>query len=171
MVLWPQIVDAVDPLPVLVGGGIGNGRQLLAAMAMGAAGAWTGTLWVTVEEASGEPAQKQSYLDATSEDTVRTRAWTGKPARVIRNAWTDAWERPEAPRPLGMPLQGLATYEAMRRTELYPASGDAQRIAMNPVGQVIGQLNEVESCRQVIMRMVEEYIEALDHLNALLPED
>ena len=99
IVLWPQIIDAVAPLPVLAAGGIGNGRQMLAAMAMGAAGVWTGTLWTTVEEAAAEPAQKDSYLQATSEDTVRTRSWTGKTARVLRNDWTDAWDSPDAPQP------------------------------------------------------------------------
>ena len=170
VVLWPQIVDAVAPLPVLAGGGIGNGRQMLAAMAMGAAGAWTGTLWVTVEEAAGQPAEKQSYLNTTSEGTVRTRAWSGKPARVIRNDWSDAWDRADTPEPLGMPLQGLVTNEAMRRTEIYAGSGDAQKIAMNPVGQVIGQINEVESCRQAVYRLIEEYLDALEYVNNLMPD-
>ena len=89
IVLWPQIADAIAPLPMLAAGGIGNGRQMLAAMSSGAAGVWTGSLWLTVEEATSEPAQKESYLNATSEDTVRSRTWTGKPARLIKNGWTD----------------------------------------------------------------------------------
>jgi NAD(P)H-dependent flavin oxidoreductase YrpB (nitropropane dioxygenase family) len=85
IVLWPQIIDAVAPTPVLAAGGIGNGRQMLAAMAMGAQGVWTGSLWVAVAEAEAEPAEKQSYYRATCEDTVRSRSWTGKPARYLRN--------------------------------------------------------------------------------------
>lgn len=164
IVLWPQIIDAVAPLPVLAAGGIGNGRQMLAAMAMGAAGVWTGTLWTTVEEAAAEPAQKDSYLQATSEDTVRTRSWTGKTARVLRNDWTDAWDSPDAPQPLDLPLQGLLASDAMRRTETYAGAGDAQNVAMNPAGQVVGQINEVETCRGVINRLLTEYVEALDHV-------
>lgn len=166
IVLWPQIIDAVAPLPVLAAGGIGNGRQILAAMGMGAAGVWTGTLWTTVEEAAAQPAQKESYLQATSEDTVRTRSWTGKTARVLRNDWTDAWESADAPQPLDLPLQGLLASDAMRRTETYAGAGDAQQVAMNPAGQVVGQINEVESCRGVINRLLNEYADALEHVNA-----
>jgi len=171
VVLWPQVVDAVAPVPVLCGGGVGNGRQMLAAMAMGAAGVWTGSLWVTVEEAAEPPATKESYLNCTSEGTVRTRSWTGKPGRVIRNDWTDAWDDKETPEPLGAPQQFLVSNDAMRRSLKYAGAGDAQQVAMSPAGQVIGQINEVESCRSAIYRLMEEYIDALDHVNGLLPEE
>jgi NAD(P)H-dependent flavin oxidoreductase YrpB (nitropropane dioxygenase family) len=170
MVLWPDIIDAVAPLPVLAAGGIGNGRQMLAALSMGAAGAWTGSLWLTVEEAHAQPAQKQSLLDAGVEDTVRTKAWTGKGARVLRNDWTNAWDSTETLDPLPMPLHGLVTADAMRRTETYAGAGDTQKVAMNICGQVIGQINEVESCRGVVYRMINEYLEALEQVNGLMPE-
>lgn len=170
MVLWPDIIDAVSPLPVLAAGGIGNGRQMLAAMSMGAAGAWTGSLWLTVEEAHAQPAQKESLLKAGVEDTVRTKAWTGKGARVLRNDWTDAWDSDGTPAPLDMPLHGLVTADAMRRTETYAGAGDTQAVAMNICGQVIGQINEVESCRGVMFRMINEYLEALEQVNGLMPE-
>ena len=96
-VLWPEVIDAVAPTPVLAAGGIGNGRQMAAALAIGAQGVWTGTLWLTVEEADIPPAQMDSYLAATSRDTVRSRSYTGKPCRMLRNDWTDAWERPTPP--------------------------------------------------------------------------
>jgi NAD(P)H-dependent flavin oxidoreductase YrpB (nitropropane dioxygenase family) len=169
MVLWPDIIDAVEPLPVLAAGGIGNGRQMLAAMSMGAAGVWTGSLWLTVEEAHAQPAQKQSLLDAGVDDTVRTKAWTGKGARVLRNDWTDAWDDSDNPDPLEMPLHGLVTADAMRRTEQYAGAGETQKVAMNICGQVIGQINEVESCRGVVYRLINEYLEALDKVNALMP--
>ena len=170
MVLWPDIIDAVEPLPVLAAGGIGNGRQMLAAMSMGAAGVWTGSLWLTVEEAHAQPAQKQSLLDAGVDDTVRTRAWTGKGARVLRNDWTNAWDNADNPDPLEMPLHGLVTADAMRRTEQYAGAGDTQQVAMNICGQVIGQINEVESCRGVVYRLINEYLEALEKVNGLMPE-
>jgi NAD(P)H-dependent flavin oxidoreductase YrpB (nitropropane dioxygenase family) len=170
MVLWPDIVDAVAPLPVLAAGGIGNGRQMLAAMSMGVAGVWTGSLWLTVEEAHAQPAQKQSLLDAGVDDTVRTKAWTGKGARVLRNDWTEAWDNPDNPAPLEMPLHGLVTADAMRRTEQYAGAGETQKVAMNICGQVIGQINEVESCRGVVYRLINEYLEALEQVNGLMPE-
>ena len=147
LVLWPQVVDAVAPVPVLAAGGISDGRQILAALAMGASGVWLGTQWVTVAEAAGYPKQKARYLQATSEDTVRSRAWSGKPARLLKNAFTEAWDAEGAPKPLGMPLQGLVTHDAMRRTEVYAGSGQAQDVAMNPCGQVVGMINEMETCR------------------------
>lgn len=170
MVLWPQIVDAIGDLPMLAAGGIGNGRQIAAAMALGAAGVWTGSLWLTVEEAHMEPAQKASLLKATSEDTVRSRSWTGKPCRMLRNEWTEAWERADTPDPLGMPLQGMVTSDGIRRTAVYASHGDCQKVAFNPCGQVIGQINEVESVRQVMFRLLDEYVEAVGKAGSLLPE-
>lgn len=170
IVLWPQIVDALGDTPMLAAGGIGNGRQIAAAMAMGAAGVWTGSLWLTVEEAHTQPAQKASLLQATSEDTVISRSWTGKTCRMLRNEWTEAWERPDAPDPLGMPLQGMVTSDGMRRTSTYADAGDCQKVAFNPCGQVIGQISEVESCRQVIYRLLDEYVDAVGKAGNMLPE-
>jgi NAD(P)H-dependent flavin oxidoreductase YrpB (nitropropane dioxygenase family) len=169
LVLWPQVVDAVAPTPVLAAGGIGNGRQMAAALATGAEGVWTGTLWVAVAEAEAEPAEKKAYFEATSEDTVRTRSWTGKPARFLRNDWSDAWARDDTPDPLGMPLQGLVTLDAIRRTKRYAGVADTQKVAFNPVGQVVGQINAERSCRDVIFDLVSEYVDTLERLNALLP--
>jgi NAD(P)H-dependent flavin oxidoreductase YrpB (nitropropane dioxygenase family) len=170
MVLWPQIIEAVAPTPVLAAGGIAKGSQIAAALAMGAQGVWTGSLWLTVEEADAEPAQIDSYLHATSEDTVRSRSWTGKPCRMLKNDWTEAWERPDAPKPLGMPLQGMVTLDAIARTSRYAGSGHAQRVAFNPVGQVVGMMKEMRSCREVVYDLVEGYVEAVERLQSLQPE-
>ena len=170
VVLWPQVVDAVAPTPVLAAGGIGNGRQIAAALAMGAQGVWAGSLWLTVEESAVQPAQQASYLAASSEDTARTRSWTGKPSRMLRNAWSEAWAADGAPPTLGLPLQGLVTADAMRRTERYAGVGDVQAVACSPAGQVIGQINEVESCRQVMYRLQEEYLAAIQPLLASVEE-
>jgi NAD(P)H-dependent flavin oxidoreductase YrpB (nitropropane dioxygenase family) len=170
IVLWPQIIDAVGDTPVLAAGGIGNGRQIAAAIAMGAAGAWTGSLWLTVEEAHSQPAQRESLLKATSEDTIRSRSWTGKTCRMLKNEWTEAWERDDTPDPLGMPLQGMVTSDGMRRTATYAGIGDCQKIAFNPCGQVIGQINEVESSRNVVFRLLTEYVDAVERLGNSLPE-
>ncbi len=170
VVLWPQIIDAVGDTPVLAAGGVGDGRQMLAAMAMGAQGVWTGSLWLTVEEADAEPAQKNTLLKATSEDTVRSRSWTGKPCRMLKNDWTEAWADPANPQPLGMPLQGIVTLDAIRRTHKYAGVGECQKVAFNPVGQVVGQINRIESCRDVIFRLLNEYANAYDRVSALMPE-
>lgn len=170
MVLWPQAVEAAGDVPVLAAGGIASGKQMLAAMAMGVQGVWTGSLWLAVEEAHAQPAQKQSYFDATSEDTVRSRSWTGKPCRMLKNDWTEAWSAEDTPSPLGMPLQGLVSGEAIRRTGEYAGVAETQKVAFNPIGQVVGQINEVESSRNLIMRLLTEYVEALEQLNALTPQ-
>ncbi|MDC0332238.1 nitronate monooxygenase family protein [Gammaproteobacteria bacterium] len=171
IVLWPQIVDAVDGLPVLAAGGIGNGRQMAAAMSTGVQGVWCGSLWLAVEEAAAQPAEKDSYLNATSEDTIRSTAWTGKPARMLKNKWTEAWENPENPDPLPMPLQGMITFDAMRRTSMYASSGNTQEVSFNAAGQVIGQVKQVESVKDVIYRMINEYLDSVERLNELLPKE
>jgi NAD(P)H-dependent flavin oxidoreductase YrpB (nitropropane dioxygenase family) len=168
VVLWPQVIDAVDPLPVLAAGGIGNGRQVAAAMAMGAAGVWTGSLWLTVEEADVPPAQMQTFLDASSHDTVRSRAFTGKPARMLRNDWTEAWERDDTPDPLPMPLQMMVALDAVQRGHRYPEA--ARDVNFNPVGQVVGQMNRIERAGEVVQRLVEEYLQACDRLTRLNDE-
>ncbi len=168
IVLWPQVADAIAPTPMLAAGGIGSGRQMAAAMAMGAAGVWTGSLWLTVEEADLPPAQMQQLLDATSRDTVRSRSFTGKPCRMLRNEWTDAWENPENPQPLGMPLQFMITGEAVARGHHYPEQ--AAKVQFNPVGQVVGMMNKVRRTRDVIFEMVEEYIDASGRLQESLSE-
>jgi NAD(P)H-dependent flavin oxidoreductase YrpB (nitropropane dioxygenase family) len=165
LVLWPQVIDAVAPLPVLAAGGIGNGRQVAAAMAMGAAGAWTGSLWLTVEEADVPPEQMQTYLDATSHDTVRSRSFTGKPARMLRNDWTEAWEQDDSPEPLPMPLQMMVALDAVQRGHRYPEA--AKDVNFNPVGQVVGQMTRVERAGDVVQRLVSEYLEACDRLTQL----
>ena len=165
LVLWPQVIDAVGDLPVLAAGGIGDGRQVAAAMAMGAAGAWTGSLWLTVEEADVPPAQMQTYIEATSHDTVRSRSFTGKPCRMLRNDWTDAWEREDTPDPLPMPLQMMVALDAVQRGHRYPVA--AKDVNFNPVGQVVGQMNRVERTAQVVQRLVEEYLGACDRLHTL----
>lgn len=167
MVLWPQIIEAVHPVPVLAAGGIGNGRQMAAALAMGAQGAWTGSLWLTVKEAECPPAQMATYLNATSQDTVRSRSYTGKPCRMLKNDWTEAWAAEDTPNPLGMPLQNMVTMDAITRTSRYASSPQAQAVAFNPVGQVVGMMNDVRTSREVIMDIVEGYVDTIDRLNQL----
>lgn len=162
IVLWPQVIKEVAPLPVLAAGGIASGEQIAAALALGAAGAWTGSQWLMVEEANNTPKQQEAYAKASSRDTVRSRSFTGKPARMLRNDWTEAWEQPGNPKPLGMPLQYMVSGMAVKATHRYP--NETVDVAFNPVGQVVGQLTKVEKTATVIQRWVQEYLEATSRL-------
>jgi NAD(P)H-dependent flavin oxidoreductase YrpB (nitropropane dioxygenase family) len=118
MVLTPEVVEAVDPLPVLAAGGIGSGQQMAAALTLGAQGVWLGSIWLTTTEADMHSrALTRKLLAAGSGDTVRSRALTGKPARQLRTEWTDAWDDPNGPGTLPMPLQGLLVAEAVSRIQ------------------------------------------------------
>ena len=167
MVLVPEVVDAVGPqVPVLAAGGIGCGRQIAAALALGAVGVWMGSAWLTTEEyapSAAMPAVRTALLAATSSDTVRSRVYSGKPARLLRNRWTQAWEQPGAPQPLPMPLQNLLVSEAHRRLL---RSGQPDVVPM-PVGQIVGRMNEVRPVAEVMAALVRETDEALDRLGGL----
>ena len=165
IVLWPQVVKEVAPRPVLAAGGIGSGHQIAAALAMGAQGAWTGSQWLMVEEAENTPVQQATYAKASSRDTVRSRSFTGKPCRMLRNDWTDAWQTPGNPEPLGMPLQYMVSGMAVAATHKFP--DQTIDVAFNPIGQVVGQFTKVEKTAAVIERWVQEYLESTNTLNEL----
>ncbi len=166
MVLIPEIVDAVAPVPVLGAGGIGRGRQMAAAMALGAQGVWCGSVWLTTDEAETHPAVKQKLLAATSADTIRSKSRTGKHARMLRSAWTDEWENPETPMPLGMPLQPVLVDRAIARIDRAahrPGSG-AEHLANYFVGQIVGAMNQPKPAAQVVYEMIDEFIESVQSL-------
>ena len=156
MVLVPEVVDAVgSQVPVLAAGGIGSGRQIAAALALGAAGAWMGSAWLVTAEygaLSPLPAVRDALLAATSSDTVRSRIYSGKPARLLKNRWTDAWTDSDAPDPLPMPLQNLLVAEAHQRLML---AGKPDVIPL-PVGQIIGRMNEVRAVADVMASLIAE---------------
>ena len=165
IVLWPEVVKEVAPRPVLGAGGIGSGQQIAAALALGCQGAWTGSQWLMVEEAHSTPVQQAAYVKAGSRDTVRSRSFTGKPARMLRNDWTEAWETAGNPEPLGMPLQYMVSGMAVAATNKYP--NETVDVAFNPVGQVVGQFTKVEKSAAVIERWVKEYLESTNRLAEL----
>jgi len=165
MVLIPQVVDAVQPLPVLAAGGIADGRQVAAALALGASGVWCGSVWLTTDEAETHPVVKEKFLAASSADTLRSRSKTGKPARQLRSAWTDEWDRPDTPDPLGMPLQSALVARAEARIARSAATNEGARQLINYfVGQAVGQMNTAKPAAQVVMDMVDGYIEAASRL-------
>jgi NAD(P)H-dependent flavin oxidoreductase YrpB (nitropropane dioxygenase family) len=160
-------VDAVGAdVPVLAAGGIGSGRQMAAALALGASGVWMGSAWLITEEYSNLsplPGLREALLAATSSDTVRSRIYSGKPARLLRNSWTDAWQQPGAPEALPMPLQNLLVAEAHQRLM---QSGRPDVIPM-PVGQIVGRMNEVRPVAAVMADMIAEYEATVARLNDL----
>jgi NAD(P)H-dependent flavin oxidoreductase YrpB (nitropropane dioxygenase family) len=167
MVLVPQVVDAVGPdVPVLAAGGIGDGRQMAAAMALGAQGVWTGSLWLLTAEADMAPEVTENLLEATSRDAIRARVMTGKPARQLRTRWTEAWDRPDAPDPLPMPLQGLLYGEAAERFSRV----HSKEFGGYPAGQIIGSLDRVRPAKDIVAEMVEQWIDATTRLHGLMSE-
>ncbi|MBS1692029.1 MAG: nitronate monooxygenase [Actinobacteria bacterium] len=169
MVLWPEIVDALDgAAPVLAAGGIGTGRQVAAALALGAQGVWMGSAFLTAAEydlgvprESGMSVIQEALLDATSADTVRRRIYTGKPARLLKTRWTDAWDAPGAPEPLPMPLQNILVSEAHQRMN---ESGDPRTVSM-PVGQIVGRMNEIRPVADIVADLVGGFDEATRRLD------
>ena len=161
MVLTPEAVDAVHPLPVLAAGGIGSGQQAAAALALGAQGVWLGSIWLTVTEADlTSPAVTRKLLAAGSGDTVRSRALTGKPARQLRTEWTDAWDDPAGPGTLPMPLQGLLVADALTRIQKY----EVEPLLGTPVGQIVGRMNSERSVQAVFDDLTRGFEKAVDRM-------
>ncbi|MFI9650702.1 nitronate monooxygenase [Streptomyces sp. NPDC052040] len=164
MVLTPEVVDAVAPLPVLAAGGIGSGAQAAAALALGAQGVWLGSVWLTTTEAGlRSPVLVRKLLAAGSGDTVRSRALTGKPARQLRTAWTDAWDDPEGPGALPMPLQGLLVAEAVSRIQTY----ETESLLGTPVGQIVGRMTGEHSVQAVVDDLTRGFERAVDRINRI----
>jgi len=172
MVLWPEIVDGLAGLghttPVLAAGGIGTGRQVAAALALGAQGVWMGSAFLTAAEydlghrkPSGVSTIQEALLRAGSGDTVRRRIYTGKPARLLKTKWTDAWDAPGAPEPLPMPLQNILVSEAHQRMN---ESDNPDTVAM-PVGQIVGRMNEIRPVADIIAELVSGFEDATRRLD------
>ncbi|MCL7491817.1 nitronate monooxygenase family protein [Streptomyces sp. MCA2] len=164
MVLTPEVVAAVDPLPVLAAGGIGTGEQIAAGLALGAQGVWLGSLWLTTEEADLHSRRLTAkLLAAGAGDTVRSRALTGKPARQLRTEWTDAWDDPDGPGPLPMPLQGLLVAEANSRIQRH----EVEPLLGTPVGQIVGRMNSERSVQAVFDDLTRGFERAIDRINRI----
>jgi NAD(P)H-dependent flavin oxidoreductase YrpB (nitropropane dioxygenase family) len=167
LVLVPQVVDVVPGTPVLAAGGIGDGRQIAASLAMGAQGAWMGSIWLATVESDVEEPVKQKLLRARSQDAVQSRCMTGKPIRMLRTPWVEAWDALDAPAPLPAPLQGMLVRDAM--TGIF--EHEVEDVMGTAVGEVVGMLNDIRPVRQVMYRLVEEFGEAAAALDALVKAD
>jgi NAD(P)H-dependent flavin oxidoreductase YrpB (nitropropane dioxygenase family) len=172
LVLVPEVLKAVKPLgniPVLAAGGIMTGRQMAACMALGAAGVWTGSVWLATTESETSAIFREKMIAATSRDTVRSRGRTGKPSRQLRSSWTDAWELPDSPNPLPMPLQSLISEGALRAVERSAAAGNpaARNLVTYFVGQGVGLIDNVKSARQVVEEFKLDFADAVEELQNL----
>ncbi len=174
MVLVPEVCDAVknSDVAVLAAGGIVTGRQMAACMAMGAHGAWTGSVWLTTAEAETPPVIKQKYVQASSRDTVRSKYRTGKYSRQLRSPWTESWEAEEAPKPLPMPIMSLVSEPALAKVGKLAEGGHegAKQLATYWVGQGVGLMNSVQDTRAVVREFMEDYLLAADRLAGTLED-
>ena len=175
MVLVPEVVQALqgfEDVSILAAGGIVTGRQMAAAMAMGADGVWTGSVWLTTEEADTSPSIKNKLLTTGSNQTVRTRSRTGKFSRQIKSPWTEAWEQEGAPEPLQMPLQSLVSEPALGRISKLAEAGDSKAQSLNTywVGQGVGLMSQSSSAKQVVYDFMSDFLDASDRLSELMKD-
>ncbi|MGM4931711.1 nitronate monooxygenase [Tardiphaga sp. 619_E2_N8_5] len=176
MVLVPEVIKAIKPMrevPVLAAGGIMTGRQMAGCMAMGAAGVWTGSVWLATTESETSEIFREKMIAASSRDAIRSKGRTGKPARQLRSVWTDAWDRGEdSPGALPMPLQSLISRDAFASIDRSAAAGNAQArdLVSYFVGQGVGLIDSVKSAGAVVQEFKEDFAEAAEHLTMLVSE-
>ncbi len=175
IVLIPEVLRAIKPIrnvPVLAAGGIMTGRQMAGCMAMGAAGVWTGSVWLATQESETSEIFREKMIEARSRDTVRSKGRTGKPSRQLKSAWTDAWEGAGSPGALPMPLQSLISEPALGVAQRAAARGNlkARELVTYFVGQGVGLVDSVKTCRSVVNEFMEEFAEALSDMQALAQE-
>ena len=169
MVLIPEVHKAIQPygdVPILAAGGIVTGQQMAAAMAMGASGAWCGSVWLTTVESEVPPVIKEKMVAANSSETVRSRSRTGKHSRQLVSPWTDAWESDKAPDPLPMPLQPMVAEPALQKVNKLAEGGHegARELSTYWVGQGVGLMNATISASDVVQEFKQDFISAYERL-------
>ncbi|AVA12846.1 MULTISPECIES: nitronate monooxygenase [Sphingopyxis] len=176
LVLVPEVIKAIRPIrevPVLAAGGIMTGQQMAACMAMGAAGAWTGSVWLATPESETSPVFREKMIAASSRDAVRVRSRTGKPARQLKSTWTENWEKsPDSPGALPMPLMSLISEKSLRAADRAAEAGNgkARDMVTYFVGQGVGLVDSVRGAGAVVQDFKEEYLEAVERMNSLLAD-
>ena len=175
MILIPEVHEAIQPygdVPILAAGGIVTGKQMAAAMSMGASGAWCGSVWLTTIESEVDPVIKEKMIAANSSQTVRSRSRTGKHSRQLQSTWTDAWESDKAPEPLPMPLQPMVAEPALQKVNKLAAGGHAgaRDLATYWVGQGVGLMNQSISASDVVQDFKEDFIGAYERMTEFFEE-
>jgi NAD(P)H-dependent flavin oxidoreductase YrpB (nitropropane dioxygenase family) len=174
LVLIPEVSSVLKDsgVPVVAAGGIVTGRQMAACMAMGAAGVWTGSVWLTCAESDTPPVLKEKMLRASSRETVRSRSRTGKHSRQLRSPWTDAWESDTAPKPLSMPLQSQVTENPLAKVTKLAEIGHegARQLSTSWVGQGVGLMSSTQSAKAIVYEFMQDYLVASERLQASLSD-
>jgi NAD(P)H-dependent flavin oxidoreductase YrpB (nitropropane dioxygenase family) len=160
MVLWPEVVDAVSPIPVLAAGGVGSGRHIAAAYALGAEGVWCGTIWLGSAESELSPDMRKKFIAARSQDAIQHKFDTGKPLRGLRSKWTDAWNAPGAPLPLPLAAQKLLVAPALKRIKLANAVDFMGYMS----GQIVGRIKREQSVGEIMESLKHEFLGTIDRL-------
>jgi NAD(P)H-dependent flavin oxidoreductase YrpB (nitropropane dioxygenase family) len=173
LVLVPEVIRAVAPIgdqPVLAAGGIVTGAQMAGAMAMGAQGAWTGTIWLATHEAETSPVLREKMIEARSSDTIRSRARTGKPCRQLRSAWHLAWEGPDAPETLPLPLMPMLSTPALRKADRAAEAGSpgARELVTFEMGQGVGLIEAVRSTGDIVQEFKADFADAYERFAAMV---
>ena len=163
MVLWPEVVDAIAPVPVLAAGGVGSGRHIAAAFALGAQGVWCGTIWLGAAESELSPDMRRKFIAARSQDAIQRKYDTGKPLRGLRSKWTDAWDAPGAPQPLPLAAQKLLVAPALKRLELANAVDYMGYMS----GQIVGRIKKEQPIREIVEDMKVECQAVMDRLGLI----
>ena len=169
LVLIPEVLRALQPIravPVLAAGGIVTGQQMAACMALGAAGVWTGSVWLATEESETSPVFRQKMIAAGSRDTIRSVNRTGKPSRQLRSRWHDHWDSPQSPGALPMPLMSMLCEPAFGLIERSAEAGNpqARELVTYFVGQGVGLIDGVRTARRVVEDFKQEFADAIEHL-------
>lgn len=163
MSLVPQVVAMAGDTPVIAAGGIATGSQFAAALAMGAQGAWTGTMWLASKEHALDPILTQQLLKAGSEDTVISRSWSGKTLRMVRSGWSNEWSAPGAPMPLKMPYQQVLVGELNAAVHEHRI----ESLMWTPAGQSVAYLKQVRTTEDIMRELIDQTEEALGRLAAM----
>jgi NAD(P)H-dependent flavin oxidoreductase YrpB (nitropropane dioxygenase family) len=159
--LVPQVIDAVSPTPVVLAGGVGSGRHVAAALALGAQAVWVGTAFLATHEANITDEHRQHLLVSTEEDTRVSRVYSGKTARAFNNPVIESWEA-SGLRALPAGLQGLVS----GRVNAAARRANREDLNMHLGGQVAGMIREVRPAHVVLEGMVREAVEVLGELQA-----
>ncbi|MFP6639640.1 MAG: nitronate monooxygenase [Myxococcota bacterium] len=148
----PEIAAKLPGVPVLAAGGITSGRHLAAALCLGAAGVWTGTVWLTSSESDVDPLIKRRILGADGSETTRSPSLSGKTMRVLTCPWTEVWERDDAPSPLESPYQMMLTSRYLQ------GANDARRpdLMTEAVGQGVYFVNQERPVAEVVEHLASD---------------
>ena len=156
----PEVVSIAGDTPVIAAGGVTTGRHLAAALCLGAAGVWTGTLWLASRESDVDMIVKEKLLAATADDTAYSRCISGMTMRTLKCPWTDEWSKPEAPPVLPAPYQMLLSSEYIQ------GANDHRRedLMTEAAGQGVGFVTSMKPARQIVFDVVEEALTAIEEV-------